>query len=73
MVSHFSREEIAAAVDEAHALGFRITVDWEIIDTERAVEAGVDAIEHPLPRTDEVVAAMAQRGIASVPKVVPYD
>ena len=73
MASHFSREEIAAAVDEAHTLGLRITVDSETVYTEWAVEAGVDAIEHPLPRTDEVIAMMAQRGIASVPTVVPYD
>ena len=73
VASHFSREEIAAAVDEAHTLGLRITVDSETVYTEWAVEAGVDAIEHPLPRTDEVVAMMAQRGIASVPTVVPYD
>ena len=73
VASHFSREEIAAAVDEAHTLGLRITVDSETVYTEWAVEAGVDAIEHPLPRTDEVIAMMAQRGIASVPTVVPYD
>ena len=73
MASHYSREEIAAAVDEAHALGHRLTVDSETIYTEWAVEAGVDAIEHPLPRTDEVIAMMAARGIASVPTVVPYD
>ena len=60
-------------MDEAHALGLRITVDSETIYTEWAVEAGVDAIEHPLPRTDEVIAMMAQRGIASVPTVIPYD
>ena len=48
-------------------------MDSETVYTEWAVEAGVDAIEHPLPRTDEVVAMMAQRGIASVPTVVPYD
>ena len=46
VASHFSREEIAAAVDEAHTLGLRITVDSETVYTEWAVEAGVDAIEH---------------------------
>lgn len=29
LASHFSREEIAAAVDEAHALGFKVCVDAE--------------------------------------------
>ncbi len=29
-------------------------------------------IEHPLPRTDEAVQNMANRGVAAVPTVVPY-
>jgi imidazolonepropionase-like amidohydrolase len=36
------------------------------------VEAGVDIIEHPLPRSDEAIRAMAERGVASVPTLVPY-
>ena len=47
MASHFSPEEIAAAVDEALALGLRTTVDWEAIYTEQAVGAGVDAHRAP--------------------------
>jgi imidazolonepropionase-like amidohydrolase len=37
-----------------------------------AVEAGVDMIEHPLPRTDEAIALMAKKGVGAVPTLVPY-
>ncbi|WP_158500108.1 hypothetical protein [Sphingopyxis macrogoltabida] len=37
-----------------------------------ALRAGVDSIEHPLPRSDAAIALMARRGIASVPTFVPY-
>ncbi|MFN8062726.1 MAG: amidohydrolase family protein [Vicinamibacterales bacterium] len=72
LASHYSREEIGAAVDEAHALGLRVTVDAETFYIQWAVEAGVDSVEHPLPRTDETVALMAKKGVASVPTLIPY-
>ena len=70
--SHYSREEIQAAVEEAHALGIRVTVDAETFYIGWAVEAGADCIEHPLPRTDEVIAMMAARGVYSVPTLTTY-
>lgn len=73
IASHYSREEIAAAVDEAHALGLKVTVDSETFYTGWAVEAGADTIEHPLPRTDEVIRMMADFGTASVPTIITYD
>lgn len=73
IASHYSRQEIAAAVDEAHALGLKVTVDSETFYTGWAVEAGADTIEHPLPRADEVVRMMADRGTASVPTIITYD
>jgi imidazolonepropionase-like amidohydrolase len=73
LASHFSQEEVDAAVDEAHKLGLRITVDSESIYTAMAVKAGVDSVEHPLPRSDDTVKIMAQKGIASVPTFVPYQ
>jgi imidazolonepropionase-like amidohydrolase len=72
LASHFSREEIRAAVEEAHALGLKVTVDAETFYVGWAVEAGVDSVEHPLPRTEETVRLMAERGVASVPTLVPY-
>jgi imidazolonepropionase-like amidohydrolase len=73
VASHFSKPEVAAAVEEAHALGIRVTCDCETFYIEWAVDAGVDMIEHPLPRTDATIQKMAAKGVASVPTVVPYD
>ena len=70
--SHFTLEEIKAAVDEAHALGLKVTVDAETFYIQRAVEAGADTIEHPLPRTDETIQLMAKRGVAADPTLIPY-
>jgi imidazolonepropionase-like amidohydrolase len=70
--SHFSREEARAAVDEAHALGLRVVADAETFYIQWAVEAGVDDIEHPLPRTDETIRLMAEKGTVAVPTLVPY-
>ncbi|WP_408589856.1 amidohydrolase family protein [Novosphingobium sp.] len=71
--SHFSPEEVKAAVDEAHNLGLKVTVDAETIFTRMAVEAGVDCVEHPLPRSDETVKLMAAKGICSDMTLVPYQ
>ncbi len=71
--SFFSKEEINAAVEEAHALGVKITVDAERHFIEWAVEAGVDTVEHPLPRSDRAIQLMAEKGIESIPTMVPYD
>jgi imidazolonepropionase-like amidohydrolase len=70
--SHFSREEVKAAVEEAHALGLKIICDAETFYIQWAVEAGVDCIEHPLPRTDETIRLMAEKGTVAVPTLVPY-
>ncbi len=72
VASHFSPPEIAAAVDEAHVLGLRVMCDAETHYIDWAVEAGVDSIEHPLPRTDEAIAMMADSGVAAVPTLIPY-
>ena len=73
IASHFDEDEVRMAVQEAHQLGLRITVDSENVFTDMAVKAGVDCVEHPLPRSDETVRLMAQRGIASIPTIVPYQ
>jgi imidazolonepropionase-like amidohydrolase len=70
--SHFSREEVRAAVEEAHSLGLKVACDAETTYIQWAVEAGVDTIEHPLPRTDETIRLMAEKGTASMPTLVPY-
>lgn len=72
LASHYSQDEINAAVDEAHALGLPVTVDAETLYIDMAIRAGVDIIEHPLPRTDNALRLMAEKGIASIPTLVPY-
>jgi len=71
--SHFSVEEIKAAVTEAHELGLKVTVDSETFYIQRAVEAGADTIEHPLPRSDETIQLMAKKGVAADPTLIPYQ
>jgi imidazolonepropionase-like amidohydrolase len=71
--SHFSPEEIKAAVTEAHELGLKVTVDSETFYIQRAVEAGVDTIEHPLPRSEETIQLMAKKGVAADPTLIPYQ
>lgn len=70
--SHFSVPEVTAAVQEAHELGLKVTCDCETFYIQRAVEAGVDMIEHPLPRTDETIRLMAEKGTEADPTLVPY-
>jgi imidazolonepropionase-like amidohydrolase len=72
LASEYSQAEITAAVDEAHSLGLPVTVDSETQYIDMAIKAGVDSIEHPLPRSDAAVALMARRGIASVPTMIAY-
>jgi imidazolonepropionase-like amidohydrolase len=72
LASEYTQEEITAAVDEAHSLGLPVTVDSETQYIDMAIKAGVDSIEHPLPRSDQAIAMMAKRGIASVPTLIAY-
>ena len=59
----FSREEIAAAVEEAHRTGRKIAVHCHGGQAaDDAVDVGVDSIEHGAFLTDEVLRAMAARG-----------
>ena len=73
LASHFSPDEVAAAIEEAHRLGLKVTCDCETIYTEMAVGAGIDMIEHPLPRTDATIAAMARHKTASIPTLQVYQ
>ncbi len=72
IASHFSPAEVAAAIQEAHALGLKVTCDCETVYTKWAVEAGIDMIEHPLPRSDETIQLMARKGTESDPTLIPY-
>jgi len=71
--SHFSVEEVKAAVAEAHELGLKVTVDAETFYIQRAVEAGADTIEHPLPRSEETIQLMVKKGVTADPTLIPYQ
>ena len=81
IVSMFSREEIAAAIEEAHALGMKVGVDtgvhsWNsswitgLYYLEWAVETWIDVVEKMAPRTDETIRSMAEKEIASIPIII---
>lgn len=70
---YLSNAEIRAAVEEAHALGLRISCHVEGLDAARAVvAAGVDAIEHGTVLDQELAEAMAKRGVFYVPTLWVY-
>ncbi len=72
LASHYSYAEVEAAIEEAHDLGLKVTADAETFYIGRAVEAGIDCIEHPLPRTEKTIRRMAELGVAAVPTIVSY-
>lgn len=68
--AQFTREELAAAVEAAHAIGRRVAAHAHGIDgIQRAVEAGVDTIEHGTHLHEDAGLAkeMAARGVFLVP------
>jgi len=68
-------EEVAAVVDEAHRMGYRVAAHAEGLDGARnAIEAGVDTVEHGLSlhRAPELLDAMAKRGIVLVPTLSTF-
>jgi imidazolonepropionase-like amidohydrolase len=73
IASLFDPEEVKAAVVEAHALGLKVACDCETFYIKWAVEAGVDMIEHPLPRTDETIREMAEHHTEADPTLAVYQ
>jgi imidazolonepropionase-like amidohydrolase len=74
--AQMTREEIAAVVDEAHRMGFRVAAHAEGLGGATiAVEEGVDTIEHGLSlhRSPRHLELMAQRGIVLVPTLSTFD
>ena len=68
--AQFTRDELQAAVDTAHAMGLRVAAHAHGIEgIARAVEAGVDTIEHGthLHEDPGVAKEMAVRGVFLVP------
>ena len=73
LASYFSPDEVRAAVEEAHALGLKVTTHSETFYIKWAVEAGIDMVEHPLPRSDETIRLMAEHHTASIPTLQVYE
>jgi imidazolonepropionase-like amidohydrolase len=70
MAHGYSDAEIRACIDTAHELGVRVTTDagaW----TERAVDAGVDCIEHGGNYSDALIEKIVAKGIWIVPTLSP--
>ncbi len=72
LTAPYTREEVAAAVDEAHMLGIPLAVDSFGKYTLWASEAGIDTIEHPLKLDADIVRALAENGTALVPTVTAF-
>jgi imidazolonepropionase-like amidohydrolase len=70
-VSQYTPEETAAAVDEAHNAGLRITTHAHGSGGMRvAAEAGVDSIEHATLLDERTVRVIKERGVAIVPTLL---
>lgn len=65
---NYTRAEVEAIVDEAHALGKRVAAHAHTARGARvAVEAGVDTIEHGSGVDEELAALLLERGTALCP------
>ncbi|MFE2991348.1 amidohydrolase family protein [Streptomyces sp. NPDC059262] len=65
------REEVEAAIAQAHRLGARVTAHCFAEDSLRdLVEAGIDCIEHATGLTEDTIPLFAERGVAIVPTLV---
>ena len=63
-----SVEEMKAIVDEAHLLRMKVAAHaTSDIAVRRAVEAGVDSVEHAYQVSDETLKLMAEKKVAMVP------
>ncbi len=70
--SPFTREEIAAAIDEAHREGLRVAIDSYGEYTDWAIEAGVDSVEHTLNMPGDEVALLVKHKTAFDPTLVAF-
>lgn len=65
----FEKEEIVAAIEEAHSSGVPVAIDSFGDYTDIAIQAGVDTLEHPLNMTAKAVPLMKKHGTAFVPTI----
>ena len=64
------QDELEAAIETAHSLGRHVTIHTREPDIYRAVNAGVDCIEHGYGITDESLELMAKRGTFYDPTII---
>lgn len=73
-VPTFSVEELRTLVDEAHSAGIPVSAHATTAEgMRRAIEAGVNTIEHGYNGTPEVFEMMAKRGIAYLPTLTAEE
>jgi imidazolonepropionase-like amidohydrolase len=71
---NYSREELAAIVEEAHRGHVRVAAHTYSDEAARvAIDVGVDSIEHGLYLKEDTFRLMAQRGIYYVPTLLVYE
>jgi imidazolonepropionase-like amidohydrolase len=68
----YTREEVAAAIDEAHTHGTPLMVDSFGEFTTMAIEAGIDTLEHPLNMPAGTAELMAKHGTGFVPTLTAF-
>jgi imidazolonepropionase-like amidohydrolase len=67
---NYTAEELAALVDEAHAVGKRVAVHSHTAEaTKRALRAGVDTIEHGTELDEECLGLFQETGAFMVPTI----
>jgi imidazolonepropionase-like amidohydrolase len=70
----FSLEELRALVDEAHSAGRPVAAHATTAEgMRRAVEAGVDTIEHGYGGTEEIFRQMAAKGVGYLPTLTAVE
>ena len=70
-VSQYTADETAAAVEEAHRAGLRITTHAHGAGGMRvAAEAGIDSIEHATLLDDKTIKLIKERDVALVPTLL---
>jgi len=64
------QDELEAAIETAHSLGRHVTSHTREPDIYRAVQAGVDCIEHGYGLTDKTIKLMAEKGTFYDPTII---
>lgn len=72
LTAPYTKEEITAAVNEAHLHDIPVTVDSFGNFTLWASEAGIDSIEHPLNLNADIIKAMERNDTAFVPTLTAF-